>query len=99
MITPIAPLQINPLPIMPSPAPTPAAAGEGFGSQLAGMLQDVNTSQVKADEAVKNFATGQNTDVHEVMLAMEQARLSMMMTVEVRNKLVEAYQEMARMPV
>jgi flagellar hook-basal body complex protein FliE len=97
MITPISPSLPDPLPIKP-PASQPSG-GEGFGAELQSMITDVNASQVKADDAVKSFATGQNTDIHEVMLAMEQARLSMMMTVEVRNKMVEAYQEVSRMPV
>ncbi|WP_313885409.1 flagellar hook-basal body complex protein FliE [Desulfallas sp. Bu1-1] len=62
-------------------------------------LQNLNKSQIKAEETVKKFLTGEVEDVHTVIIAMEEARLTMQLAVEVRNKLVEAYQELSRMQV
>lgn len=103
MIMPIGSAPISPISPLPS-GPTPnvtGASGDGtsFSDLLSGVVKEANVNQAKADEAVKKLASGENTDVHQVMLAMEQARLSLMMVVDVRNKMVEAYQELSRMPV
>ncbi|MCL5058543.1 MAG: flagellar hook-basal body complex protein FliE [Actinobacteria bacterium] len=76
------------------------AAGEGsFGEVLSRALADVNSAQLKADETTKQFLTGEIQDIHQVTIAAEQARIMMQLAVEVRNKVVEAYQEMSRMQV
>ena len=63
--------------------------GKGL-SHLDGRLQ-------AADAATQALASGQNVPVHEVMIAMEQARMELTFAVEVRNRLLESYQELARM--
>lgn len=73
--------------------------GPGFAEMVGNAIDKVNASQAQADNAVQSFMTGETTEIHQVMLQMEQARLSMMMAVEVRNKSVEAYQEISRMPL
>jgi len=97
MITPIA----APITVLPPLEKGVASAGssEGFGQQLTKMLHDAHDQQIKADDAVKNFLAGDGQDIHQVMFAMEQARFSLMSVIEVRNKLVEAYQEVSRMPL
>ena len=70
-----------------------------FANQLKTALAEVNSSQVQANEVTKKFLTGEIQDVHQVMIAMQEARLTMQMAVEVRSKLVEAYQEISRMQV
>ncbi len=62
-------------------------------------LKNLNDSQLKSEETVKNFLVGEVTDVHTVMISLEEAKLYMQLAVEVRNKLVEAYQEVSRMQV
>ena len=103
MITTISPAHVSPiapLPLGSSPhLAGPSEAGASFSDLLSGVVKEANMDQTKADEAVKKLVSGENTDVHQVMLAMEQARLSLMMVVDVRNKMVEAYQELSRMPV
>ena len=76
-----------------------ADSGESFSGVLSGALREANAVQTQADDAITRMVTGQGGELHQVMSAMEQARLSLMMVVEVRNKLVEAYQEVARMPM
>jgi flagellar hook-basal body complex protein FliE len=73
--------------------------GKSFNDVLGGALGEVEALQTKADQAIRQVASGRMDDVHQVMVAFEQARLSMQMMVEVRNRLVEAYQEFSRMPL
>lgn len=70
-----------------------------FGAVLNDILREVNTSQVKADEAVKGFLSGQVQDLHQVVAATEEARLMLELAVQVRNKVIEAYQEISRMQI
>ena len=70
-----------------------------FGSMLKQAIHDVNSMQVKADDAAVKLASGQAEDVHQVMIAVEQAMLAMQLTVQIRNKAVEAYQEISRMQI
>lgn len=68
-----------------------------FQAMLKGALDDVNRLQVEADQAVTALAEGEASDIHQVMVAAEKAKLSLQLTVQVRNKMVEAYQEISRM--
>ena len=75
------------------------ASSGSFANVLTEALGEVQDLQNEADDAIRKLATGKAQDVHQVMVAFEQARLSMQMLTEVRNKLVEAYQEVSRMPL
>jgi len=68
-----------------------------FSSLLKDKLDEVNDKQISADDAMEGFVKGEGTDVHEVMLSAEEAKMSLQLAVQVRNKLVEAYQELNRM--
>ena len=70
-----------------------------FGEVLQEKLNEVNTQQLQADELTRSYIAGDNIELHDVMLAAEQANLSLQLTVQVKNKMVEAYQEIARMQV
>jgi flagellar hook-basal body complex protein FliE len=88
--------------IKPSNSDHPDVEGvenTSFADVLSNAMGDVQSKQDLADEAIRKLATGEVQDVHQVMVAFEQARLSMQMLTEVRNKLVEAYQEVSRMPL
>ena len=74
---------------------TPTAFGEMFKAAL----QKVNQQQLEAEEAVQQLASGEMDDLHQVMIATEKARLSLQLTVQVTNKVVEAYKEMTRMQI
>ncbi|NLZ93270.1 MAG: flagellar hook-basal body complex protein FliE [Firmicutes bacterium] len=77
-----------------------AAAERGqFGDFLQQAINDVNQLQKKAEAAAVSLALGEVEDVHQVMIAMEQAKLAMELTVQVRNKMVDAYQEIMRMQI
>ena len=51
------------------------------------------------DKSIEQMATGEIEDVHQVMIAVEQANTAMEFMLEIRNKIIEAYQEVMRMPV
>lgn len=73
--------------------------GEDFGKMLMDVIKDVNSAQTNASEMQNAFMTGQNVELHELMISMERAGLAMELTLQVRNKLLDAYQEISRMQV
>jgi len=96
-IPPIAPLQQ--VGAAPQTAANDKVAGGNFAAQLNEALNEVNALQVKADDMATKLALGQIDDIHQVTIAMEKATLSLQLAVQVRNKMVEAYQEISRMQV
>lgn len=71
----------------------------GFADVLKDSIQKVNSIQGEADQAIKGLSTGQVNNIHETMIAIEKANLSFNMMVQVRNKLVQAYEEIMRTQV
>lgn len=76
-----------------------AKAGEDFGKFLQDALQRVDNLQKEADVASLGLATGQIQDLHTAVIAMEKASVALSLTVEVRNKVIDAYHEMMRMQI
>jgi len=74
-------------------------ASASFASMLQQGLAQVNALQSAADEAIWRLAAGQADNLHEVMIAVERASIALELTIAIRNKLVEAYQEIMRMQV
>jgi len=70
-----------------------------FYDHLTNSVGSVNSAQMEADKMTTAVATGQSTNIQEAMMAMAQAQLSFNLMVQVRNKALEAYQEVMRMPV
>lgn len=68
-----------------------------FGSILKQKLDDLNEKQVSADDMQESFVKGDETDIHKVMLESEEAKMDMELAVEIKNKLVETYQELSKM--
>jgi len=77
---------------------TSAASGQ-FSSVLGRFVNEVNGKQAAAADAAQGLMTGQNVSLHQAVIAMEEASLSFQLMVEVRNKLLESYQELMRMQV
>ena len=71
----------------------------GSGNLLSGMVAEVAAKQAAAGESVNNLLSGQNVSLHQTMIATEEASISFQLMVEVRNKLLESYQELMRMQV
>lgn len=70
-----------------------------FLDYLKNSVSEVNESQKNADKMAANVATGKTENIHETMLALSQAEVEFKMMVQVRNKALEAYQEVMRMQV
>src|SRR4051812_46854641 len=70
-----------------------------FGNMLAEKISQVDQMQKTADTAVTDFSTGKSRNLHEAVLALEMADTSLRMMVTVRNKALEAYQEIMKMPI
>jgi len=75
----------------------PSGVQKSFTEFLASHLEDVNNTQIEADEAVAAVASGRSHNIHEMMIALDRADVSFRLTTKVRNKAVEAYQEIMRM--
>lgn len=83
-------------PVKPTQAAQP---GNGFADTLQKTLKQVNSLQNASDKAVTDLHSGQGGSLHETMLSLEKADISMRLVVQMRNKVVEAYQEVMRMQV
>ncbi len=78
----------------------PAAAPSGsFAGLLGQMVQEVSAKQAAATDAMAGLLSGQNVSLHQAMIATEEASVSFQLMVEVRNKLLESYQELMRMQI
>ncbi len=78
---------------------TPYEVHKSFASVLKESINNVNELQVKSDEMTEKLVRGENIDLHQVMIASQKASITMQATLEIRNKVIEAYQEIMRMPV
>jgi flagellar hook-basal body complex protein FliE len=90
-----APIQITPIE-MPE-APEVNQGGPAFIQMLGSQVSELNGSLSQADQAARALAAGEDVPVHDVMIAMEHARLKLQMAVEVRNRIVDAYQNLTNM--
>ena len=87
-------------PVAPGATEQPGAAGEeSFGSMLAGQIEALAGTQTEGAKAARDLATGTAEDPASVMLAVERARLSMETAVRIRDRSVEAFQELFRTQV
>lgn len=85
---------------IPSALPSAAPAGSAdFSSMLGKFVSEVNTQQLNASQQVNAVQSGQNVPLHQAVISMEEASVSFQMMVEVRNRLLESYQEIMRMQV
>jgi len=80
-------------------ARNPGVSGSGsFGESLAKLIGDVEQTSTDANKAVGNMLD-QTGDVHDAMIALQRAEMTLELTVQIRNKLVQAYQDIMRMPI
>lgn len=71
----------------------------GFGDMLTSMVNRVNETQLAGDQAIERLQSGKAEHLHEVMIAVEQADISLRMAVQIRNKALTAYEEIMRMQI
>jgi len=86
----------NPLQASSSSSST---SGANFANMLGGLVNDVAQKQADASSAVTGLLSGQNVSLHQAMISMEEANVSFQMMVEVRNRLLDSYQELMRMQI
>ncbi len=72
---------------------------KSFAEVLKKSISEVNKMQIEAKEALEALATGKEKDIQKVMITLQKADVSLRMLMEVRNKAIEAYQEIMRMQV
>jgi flagellar hook-basal body complex protein FliE len=73
--------------------------GDDFAQMLMDTMKEVNQSQLNSQSLQNDFMAGQPVEFHDLMIAMEKAGTAMQLTLQVRNKVLEAYQEMMRMQI
>lgn len=93
---------INPklqIPEVKTSQPKEGKGSAGFGEMLKDAISTVNELQKESDQQVQKLMTGESQDLHNTVIAMQKADLSFQMMMQVRNKIVAAYQEIMRMQV
>jgi|HubBroStandDraft_6_1064221.scaffolds.fasta_scaffold384277_1 flagellar hook-basal body complex protein FliE len=90
-LTPVAPIESSPV------APGQSTSGASFGDILSGAIGQVEGAHNDANQSVARFLSGEGDDLHSTILASQRADLEFQMFMQVRNKVVSAYQEVMRM--
>ena len=73
--------------------------GEGFGQVLGKALDELSKTQIESDDLMARLAAGEDIDIHDATLALESANVAFQLALQVRTKVVEAYQEVMRLQV
>lgn len=95
----VAPVRPD-IPLRPTGIGAPdQAAGAGFGEMLDGLVSTVASKQAEATSLTRRVLLGETDQLHQSVIAMQEASVAFGLMVEVRNKLVESYQELMRMQV
>jgi flagellar hook-basal body complex protein FliE len=79
-----------------------ASAGSvlnNFGDLLKTELGNINNLQSQADQAAQTYAVGGNIELHNVILAAEKADMALQLALQIRNRMISAYQEISRMNI
>jgi flagellar hook-basal body complex protein FliE len=82
-----------------APERSAQAGAIDFASWIANEIGSTNAKMANSDQLLQRLATGQVDNLHQVMMGIEDAKLSFQLLVQVRNKLLEAYQDILRMQV
>jgi flagellar hook-basal body complex protein FliE len=97
-IAPFQPIKHIPLPDPITPATGGTTGSDAFSSILQQSVRNVSQLQGDAESSINQFISGEQEDPHTTMLAVQRASLAFDMFVQVRNKVVQAYQEVMKMP-
>jgi flagellar hook-basal body complex protein FliE len=81
-----------------APTTPDGGVGETFGQSLMNLVENAEQTGADANQAVSNMID-KSGDVHDAMIALQRAEMTLQLTVQIRNKLVQAYQDVMRMPV
>jgi flagellar hook-basal body complex protein FliE len=75
------------------------AAGADFSATLRGVLNEANELQLQSEQMLERFATGEAQNLHDVVIAQQEAAIAFRLVQEVRDRLLQGYQELMRMQV
>lgn len=84
---------------IPEPAKAAGKSGASFEDAIKEALKEVSEIQNDAEKAIADFSKGEIKDIHTVVVALEKADISLQTMLQVRNKLLTAYEEITRMQV
>ena len=84
-------------PALPEVSSKPGTGSASFGAALGEALAGVNAAQLTSQSGVEQFLSGENVELHQIALDQQRAALSFDLFLQVRNKVVQAYQEVMRM--
>lgn len=76
-----------------------SGTGDGFGSLIKDAVESIDKSQKTADSEISKAITGESPDMHNTIIALQTADLKFQLGLQVRNKLIGAFDEIMRMPV
>lgn len=100
MAAPILPSNLSiPQITLPTAPPSGSPAGAAFQSMFSDAVQQVENFQQNAQASVNKFLSGEGEELHHVAIATQQAELSFQLFMQVRNKIVAAYQQVMQMQV
>jgi flagellar hook-basal body complex protein FliE len=91
-VTPVTPLDTP-------GSPTVASGSQPFSDVLSSAIQEVEGARTSANQTIDRFLSGEGEDLHSTILASQRADLEFQMFMQVRNKVVSAYQEIMKMPL
>lgn len=86
-------------PTLGAASPVASQAAPGFTQVFEQQLGRVNTDLQVAEQSLQRLAAGESVELHDVMIALETARIGVQTMIQVRNRLVEAYQDVMRMQI
>jgi flagellar hook-basal body complex protein FliE len=86
-------------PVLAQPAPAAASTAGEFGRVFSNAVESVNRSQLQAHQGIESFLAGENVELHQVAMDQQRASITFDLFLQVRNKVVQAYQEIMRMPL
>ena len=87
------------LPEGPAPKANVGQAMDDFGQILGAAINSLTAKETTANQSIAALSAGQDIELHQVMIAMQEADIAFQLAMEVRNKLVEAYQEVTRLQI
>jgi len=87
------------LPLRPTDPGAVSTAKNSFADVIKSTIEQVNQAQNNGEQAIEQLNTGKAESMHEVMIAVEEADISLKMLVQMRNKALQAYEEVMRMQI
>jgi flagellar hook-basal body complex protein FliE len=77
----------------------PMGSEKPFGEFLKGAIEEVNQLEVEADQSIDSLTKGESKDIHQTMIAMQKADISLQLLMKVRDKAVDAYKQLMQMGI